>query len=315
MTTVMLDPELLEDREPTPNARERRAFTGPLLIVVGSDDDATGALRVAELLARRDRVNAHVLTLVAPLPFTVPLLTGVDAASLEEGRLQAQLAQVRQRVHQAVGRSAHFSVSAELGRHARDVAAAARERGAALILVAMGDPGAPGRGAMEDAALQVTRTARVPVLAVPPDGAALPRRALVGMDFGQASVRAARAALCTLAGGGSLTLAHVAPDLDFRDLGKEGWGEIYTEGVAGLFRRLVPRLRVPGEIEVETAVVRGEPSAALLELLGRGGFDLMAVGSRSAPWPDADPAGSVSAALLRGAEGAVLIAPPPEGGG
>jgi nucleotide-binding universal stress UspA family protein len=220
---------------------------------------------------------------------------------------------MRQRLHQTVGLSGHFSASAELGSPARVIALAARERGAELILVGLGAQGAPERAATEDAALQVTRTAGVPVLALPPDRDALPRRALVAMDFGEASVRAARAALLTLAPGGSLTLAHVEPDLDFRELGKEGWGEIYAEGVAGLFRRLVPKLSAPGDVEVETAVVRGEASDTLLELVSRGGFDLIAAGSRSAPWPESDPAGSVSAALLRGAACAVLIAPPPEG--
>jgi nucleotide-binding universal stress UspA family protein len=115
-----------------------------------------------------------------------------------------------------------------------------------------------------------------------------------------------------LATGGRLTLVHVEPDVDFRAMGKEGWGNIYSEGVSGLFRRLVANLRAPDDIEVETAIVRGDPSAALLELAGNGGVDLIAAGSRSTPWPELDPAGSVSAALLRGAACAVLVAPPPE---
>jgi nucleotide-binding universal stress UspA family protein len=309
----MLDAALLEDQETAAAATSPRGFTGPLLIAGRDDDDTAGALRIAELLARRDRVNAHVLTLVPPLPFTVPLLLGVDATPLNEGRRQEQLARMRQRVAQTVGRSAHFSASAELGSPTRVIASAASSRGAELILVGLGAPGAPGRAATEDATLQVTRTAGVPVLAVPPDRDALPRRALVAMDFAEASVRAARASLRTLAAGGCLTLAHVGPDLDFREVGMEAWGAIYAEGVAGLFRRLVPKLSAPGDVEVETTVVRGDTAASLLDLASRGDFDLIAAGSRSAPWPDSDPAGSVSAALLRGAACAVLIAPPPEG--
>src|SRR3712207_4666930 len=102
MTNTTLDPELSEEREPTGAAPARRALAAPLLIVGRDDDDITGALRVAELPARRDHVNAHVLTVVPPLPFTVPLLMGVDAAPLDEGRRQDQLAEVRQRVHRTV---------------------------------------------------------------------------------------------------------------------------------------------------------------------------------------------------------------------
>ena len=56
-----------------------RSLTGPLLIAGHGADTARGALHVAELLARRDRVNAHVLALVPGLPFTASLLTEVDA--------------------------------------------------------------------------------------------------------------------------------------------------------------------------------------------------------------------------------------------
>jgi len=311
MTNTMFDPELLDDHEVAEAAPARRAFTGSLLIA-GRDDDMSGALLVAELLARRDRVAAHVVTPVPPLPLTFALLTGVDTDALNEGRRQEQLTRLRQRVHQTVGRSAHFSVSAELGSSPRAVGAMARERGAALILVSLGAPGAPERAATEDAALLETRTAGIPVLAVPPDHHALPRRAIVAMDFGKASVRAARTALLTLAGGGTLTLAHVGPDLDFSAIGKDGLGVIYAEGVAGLFRRLVRMLAVPGDVDVETTVLRGEPSSALLDLAARTDADLVAAGSRSGTWRELDPAGSVSAALLRGAECAVLLAPPAE---
>ena len=192
-------------------------------------------------------------SVMARRELTGPLLI----AALAEGRRQEQLARVRQRVHQTVGRSAHFSMSAELGSPSRSIARAARERMSELILVGLQTHGAAGRVATEDAPLQVARTARVPVLAVPPDCVALPGRALVAMDFAEASVRAARTALLTLAVGGRLTLAHVEPDLNFREMGKDGWGEINAAGVVSLFRRLVPELRAPGDIEVETTIVRG----------------------------------------------------------
>lgn len=74
MMNVMPEVDLLRKRETARTAASRRPLTG-LLLIAGPDDEATsGALRVAELLARRDRVNAHVLSLVQPVPFTAPLL-------------------------------------------------------------------------------------------------------------------------------------------------------------------------------------------------------------------------------------------------
>jgi nucleotide-binding universal stress UspA family protein len=206
--------------------------------------------------------------------------------------------------------TAHFSVGAETGSPAPVIARIARERGAELILSGIEAHGAPGRAQTEDAALQVTRTSDVPVVAVPPDVALLPRRALVAMDFSEASVRAARAALLMLTGGGVLTLAHVAPDVDFREMGKEGWGQIYDQGVAGLLEQLAGELRVPGDVDVDTVVARGDTSARLLELAARGAFELVAAGSQTAPWVEWHLTGSVSTSLLRGARCTVLIAPP-----
>lgn len=315
MTNAMLDLDAREPRVAPRAGSKLRALAGSLLVVGHDDDTLSGPLFVAQELARRDRLRAHVLTLVQPLSYIAPILTKADAAALGEGRRQAQLARVRRRVHRTVGRSAHFSISAELGSPTRSVARAVRRRRAAMVLVGIGVRGAPERAKTEDAALQLARTAGVPVLAVPADGALLPRRALVALNFDGASVRAARATLLVLASGGSLTLAHVAePGLDCEEAGPEGWGDIYADGVAGLFRRIEPELSALGDVDVQTVTVHGDPFTSLPELASRGDFDLLAAGSpRSTPWPDTNPLGSVSAALLRGADCTVLIAPPPAG--
>ena len=297
----------MNDAENSPPPR--RGLISPLLVAGEETSSIDGALHVAQLLARRDDVNAHVLTVVRPLTLPASLLADVDREAWEEGRRQRQLALVRQQLHQAVGVSAHFSASAEGGSPAPTIARIARERGAELILVGLDARGAPRRAATEDAALQVTRTADVPVMAVP-DVGLLPRRGLVAMDFSEASVRAARAAILTLAPGGHLTLAHVEPDVNFRELGKEGWGEIYLRGVAGLFDQLADTLRAAGDVHVETVVLRGDAPTALLEFAARGAFDLVAAGSQSAPWVEWHLTGSVSTSLLRGAHSIILIAPP-----
>lgn len=292
-------------------AAARRALVGSLLVAGEDASPIDGALRLAQLLARRDRVNAHVLTVVRPLPLPGALFAAIDRDAWDEVRRQQQLSSVRQRLHQTVGQTTHFSVSVETGSPARVIARVAREHRAELVLVGLDAHGSPGRAGTEDAALQVTRTVDTPVIATPPNVALLFRRALVAVDFSEASVRAARAALLTLASGGTLTLAHVAPDVDFREMGKEGWGQIYDSGVADLFDRLAAELRMPGVVDVDTLVMRGDDaSVPLLELAARGAFELIAAGSQSAPWIEWHLTGSVSTSLLRGARCAVLIAPP-----
>jgi hypothetical protein len=88
----------------------QRTHTGPLLIA-GEDAEYTrGALHVAELLARRDRVNVHVLGAVRPLTFPATLLGEADREAMEEGRRLQHLDRIRQRLHQSVGMVGYFTV-------------------------------------------------------------------------------------------------------------------------------------------------------------------------------------------------------------
>jgi nucleotide-binding universal stress UspA family protein len=311
MAQTTVDSDRVEASGEVDATPPQRTHTGPLLIA-GEDADYTrGALHVAELLARRDRVNAHVLGVVRPLTFPVSLLSEIDREALEEGRRRTHLDRVRQRLHQATGLAAYFTVDAATGSPAAELARVARERGSEVILVGLEEHGAPGRTATEDAALQVTRAAEVPVLAVPVGRAFLPKHALVAMDFSAASQRAAQATIPLLATGAKLTLAYVEPDVDFAALGKQGWAEIHDHGVARLFEQLAASLSIPGDASVETVLLRGEPAATLLDHLSRGDFDLIATGAQGQTELERHLTGSVSTAVLRGARCPVLIAPPP----
>src|SRR5688572_4583751 len=95
------DADLLEAAGAGGAAAPQRTHTGPLLIGGEDADYMRGALHVAELLARRDRVNAHVLGVVRPLEFPVPLLVEVDHEALENGRRRQYFDRIRQRLHQA----------------------------------------------------------------------------------------------------------------------------------------------------------------------------------------------------------------------
>jgi nucleotide-binding universal stress UspA family protein len=312
MTHTMLDAELVERAAETGADQPQRAHAGPLLVAGKDADHARGALLLAELLARRDRVNAHVLGVVRPLSFPVSVLAGADSEALEETHRRLHAERMRARLHQATGLAAFFTVEAVTGDAAPALARAARERGSEIIMVGVEEQNAPNRAATEDAALQVARAADVPVLAVPAGHALLPKHALVAMDFSSASRRAAQAAIPLLAQGATLTLAYVEPEVDFTALGEEGWAEIHQRGVSQLFEQLAASLSIPGDVAVETLFLRGDAAVALLDHARHGDFDLVATGTQGRTALDRHLTASVSTALLRGAECAVLIAPPPE---
>jgi nucleotide-binding universal stress UspA family protein len=298
---------ILEDGPP------QRTLVGPLLIAGQDAEYLRGALRVAELLARRDRVNAHVLGAVPPLGIPQLLLLNVDHEALEDGRQRQFADRLRQRLHRTAGRAAQFSVEAVAGSAAIALARAAQERRSQFIVVGLEEHGVRGRAATEDAALQVRGAAGIPVLAVPAGQTQLPRRALVAMDFSAASLRAARSTIPLLAKGATLTLAHVEPRVDFRTLGMHGWAEIYERGVAAMLAPLATALSVPDDITVDIAMLRtddADPAVALLERAQRDSSDLIATGTQGHTALDRHLTGSVSTALLRGARCVVLIAPP-----
>jgi hypothetical protein len=96
-----------------------------------------GALCVAQILARRDRVNAHVRGAVPALALPQLLLVNLDHEALEDGRREQHLDTLRRRLHQVTGISAQFSVEAITGSPAVELARAARERGSEFISVGL----------------------------------------------------------------------------------------------------------------------------------------------------------------------------------
>jgi nucleotide-binding universal stress UspA family protein len=229
----------------------------------------SGAIRLAEALARRDGVNAHVLSMARPLssPLSrlVCLAADLERHELEACRLRTGRGRAQRQVHEAVGLSTFFTTGVELGEPVSTTAAVARVRASEYVLVGLPDLGSRGRASPEDAAFRLAKKAGAPVLAVPAHADRLPRATLVNMDLGEASVRAARATLPLLAAGGSLTLAHVVPEVEF----------------------------APPDAGEELAQ----------------DFDLTAVGAPKRPSFGRFLTGSVSADVLREAGGMVLIAP------
>lgn len=124
-------------------------------------------------------------------------------------------------------------------------------------------------------------------------------------------MRALRATLPLVAEGGSLTLAHVIPEAESSLPHAQDWMGLGTRVLDKVLHRLRDTLRLAGNLEVRTKVLQGDPAEVLLEL-GRD-FDLTAVGAPKRRSFGRFLMGSVSAGVLRGARGTVLIVPAPRG--
>lgn len=291
-------------RASSPTAPTRPHLGGPLLIVAVADHPLGGALRLAEALARRDHLTAHVLALVPPLSVSMSALESL-AADLEPRELDDFLREkarlrTQRRVHQSVGLSSFFSTSAETGPVETTAAAHARGRAAAYLLVGLAPAETTARNTTVATASRLAAEAGVPVLACTPEVDQLPDSALVVTDFSEASLRAARASLPLLAEGGSVTLAHVIPGSSATSAAKPA---------ANVLRRLADELGEIGKITVQVATLEGAPLGVLAEWVPQ--FDLVALGTTSRGESEAE--GEVAAAVFRHARGSVLIAPPASG--
>jgi nucleotide-binding universal stress UspA family protein len=152
------------------------------------------------------------------------------------------------------------------------------------------------------------------VLAVPPGARALPRRALVAVDFSAPSLAAARAALALLGKRGALHLVHVGPQpvVPTSDVASwdPTWRSTYDRDVEARLAELARGLGAPEDVHVEHAVKHGDPTRELLAFAERADIDLIATGSRGHGAIARAIVGSVSTRVARAARCAVLVTPP-----
>lgn len=189
------------------------------------------------------------------------------------------------------------------------VARAAAERGASLIVIGTGQHGMLGRFLYGERALEVVRNAESTVLVVPPFAEPPVTRAMVAVDFSQASIRAAVAALELVDAGGCLTLVHVESVPRHLD-GRSRIAEMEVEQrTRSLFARFVEALPSSEGVSVQTTTLRGDAVGALLRYAEEQEVELIACGRRRHSIVERLLVGSVSTALVRGAPCCVLVAP------
>jgi nucleotide-binding universal stress UspA family protein len=291
-----------------------------VLLAATAGSEANAPVMVAAALERRydakvaaiqvmDLSNAALPTPLAGMFSFARDLIG-DAPYAEDARAR------RSQFSDLLGQPNEWPVHIAVGLPAQEILRAAEREGAALIVMGIRRHGFADRVFRDETTLTVARRARAPVLAVVPELAALPHTAVVGVDFGPASARAARAALDLLApptegAVASLLLAYVdsGPEDEATDA-TAGDAVIRRLGVAGAFEALVRELDAPRAVTVETAILRGAVGAQLLEFSVKRGAQLVAVGSQRHERFDQWLLGSVTTDVVRDGRCSVLVIPP-----
>jgi nucleotide-binding universal stress UspA family protein len=286
------------------------APTGPVLVASDGDADVGEALCAAARMASGALGAAvEVVGVCEPPPMVGTEVVEVPRPSreLEARRMALFQADVARTLSVSPSGDPSWPVTVLAGSPSRTLAGHAAARQASLLVMGLGRHSPLDRLFGRETTVATLRDTTVPVLAVGPSFPRHPSHAVVGVDFGEASTRAAHLALRFLAPGGRLSLVHVAPRFARPVEGWERWDAEYAGTLPALFERLVARLDPPPEILVETVVLRGDPAATLLARVQQERAPLLAVGAERVGVVDRLLVGSVATSLLRTARSGMLV--------
>lgn len=294
-----------------PNASRRTGpviGAGPYLVATDGSYRADGALRAAELLATRYGAATSVVSVLEPFPIVAPEVQFPLTPELEAERRADRLSAVREQLLRMTGDEHTWPVELRQGSPPAEIVHKVSVSRSKLLIVGLGRHSVVDRLFGDETALQLLRTADVPVLAVPSRMGYLPKRAVVAMDFSVSAIRAAQLSLEMLEPNGVLYLVHVIPH-DLETAVWESMHEEYGRSVQSAFDQVSRQLSARSSITIETITVHGDPATEVLHWATRVGADLIAAGSHGYGFFSRLLLGSVASKLLRGATCAVLGVP------
>lgn len=298
---------------PLPGTEQQWQYETPMIggLVVGFDGSPAShaAIKSAAVIAASRRWPVHVVSVLPPMS-SYKLELGRDHSPSEVEALRQQLRDgaLRDAIGPAPERSG-WTRQVEMGNAATQIAKIAEQRGADLVILGRTQRGVIDRLVTGETTLQVMRCSSVPVLVVDNE-MEKPATAVVAIDFGPASIRAARLALEMVGKTGTLYLVYVEEPIDLLPgVTIAPVAERYPGEVIVLFRRMLDGIRVPSDVVVETVLLNGAPARAIEEFCERVGADLLVAGTHGLSRVAAFFLGSVSTALVRRIQVPILIVP------
>ena len=265
--------------EPMDQKRERqsRPFQqATLLIATDGQPQSEAALAFARSLPPGLSSSVLVLSVVneTPIPWG-----NVDRGLIIDYQRGLYADAMRRTVAQVArfGR-ADWKVEVRYGDPGEVIAAAAKECGARLVLLGLGDHSLSARLFGNETALKAMRSSRVPVLAVEPSLKEAPKTIVVGMDFREASIEAARTALRFAAPGATLILAHVIP-WERKEYVPEKWLADYEGHVTEQLIRVSGWLGGSATTRIEHRILYGRPGHVIPALAEQVNADLIVTGT------------------------------------
>lgn len=292
-------------------------------VLVASDSGVLSqiAARIAAALERERGAIPEVLHVFDLTGYPVPPLLvealGVADRELGDSAHEEQEREIIGHLSAAVPEAVRWPIHVIAGTPSVQIVSYAQQVRAAMIVMGLRPHGAMQRIARDETTLGVLRHSATPVLAVREEVTALPLRMVSGIDFSRASVAAARAALdIAAAAGAHLTLTHVDRSSE-ADADADGQAVVHEMGVTGALTHIQQYLirSAPDShrVTIDTAVLSGQPSEALLGYAKTEGAELIAIASHRHSQIHRIMLGSVADDLARDAGCSLLIVPPATG--
>lgn len=263
---------------------------------------ADGAARVAALLAARRGVAVNTVCVLEPLRILDGGFAQTYIPTPEE--IEAVQSGLKARVSDQMRRcGVTGTLQLRMGSAPMEIATAAREMNADLVILGLGRHGIVERALGNETALQLVQIANVPVLAVPNEMNALPRRILAATDFSPTSLAGAKAVAQWLTKGDVLHLVYVAGEWHG---GYPIEQRVSAENVLGAIAK---QFDLPDGVKIEQSVEEGDPATRILELATSSPADLLVLGSHGYGFWKRLTIGSVASKVIRLAHVGVYVTP------
>jgi nucleotide-binding universal stress UspA family protein len=299
-------------------ATARPRLKGPILLATDGTAQSAGAFAAAVCIAadpaprsqRQAKLPVHVLTVCDAVPVAPPAGFAHVPVDFLERRQAGLLANTLAQVRHNVGDTSNWRVDVKAGPAAATIAVIAAESDASLVVMGLGRHEFKDRVFGGETALHLMQMCCVPVLAVPQNWIGIPHRVLIAVDFGPASLRAARTAMRIVAHRGDVCFAHVAQYSALPEFDKP-LSESYRTNLNEELDRFIEAVGVPADVTVTRARLYGDTSLALLNWAHTHGADMIVSGTHGVNALARMVVGSVAGKLVRGARCAVLVASAP----
>jgi nucleotide-binding universal stress UspA family protein len=282
--------------------------SSPLIVATDGREQSDGALRGGSLL--QESMGGWRVFSAAPMIYNFGneldlRITGEAIEVLREQQRQSVEAQLRR----VLGKGTQVEVEVATGDPAQLIKAVAARVDAQLIVSGLGRQRVADRLLGDETALAIIRASRTPVLAVPQDFARVPRDAMVGVDFSEASIHSAQLAVKLIGQASTIYLVNVAPREDVLSIVTGGFAAYELRARAEL-ELIAATLDVPSRMHVQTHVRQGDPGSELLQYAAQTAAQLITVGTRGQGFLARLLLGSVATKVVRASPVAVLVIPP-----